>query len=190
MSGSDIEEIDVAGDAVNVSARLSDAAPSGCIYVGPAVEDETGGDFDYRALPLLKLKGKAEQFRAFELLSTTELRHRARDGGDTPVQRFVGRAAPMAAIDEALATVAAGSGQIVSLIGDAGIGKSRLLAELRSRNREKPFAWLEGRSLAVGQNLAFHPFADLLRSWPGIDGEAMERLGTSLEQNSKNKAAL
>jgi tetratricopeptide (TPR) repeat protein len=133
------------------------------------VEDETGADFEYRSLPPLELKGKARQFRAFELLSTTEQRHRSRDDGITPIQKFVGRAAPMSALDEALDAVSAGSGQIVSLVGDAGIGKSRILAEFRSRTSEKPLTWLVGRSLAAGRNLAFHPFADLLRTWARID---------------------
>lgn len=173
MSGSGAAEIDVAGDAVNVAARLSDAAPAGCIYVGPAVEHETRANFDYRALPALRLKGKAKQFRAFELLSTSEQIHRSLVDAAASARAFVGRGVPLTTLDEALTSLSSGTGKIVSLVGAAGIGKSRLLTELRSHTHEDAFVWLEGRSVAAGNKLAFHPFSDLLRSWSEI-GDAEE----------------
>jgi predicted ATPase len=169
-------QIDVTGAAMSIASRLSDAAPPGRIYVGATVEAETGTDFEFKPLKLLQLKGVDEPFRAYELLSRAEQRHRPSGLGMTAEGLFVGRAKNIAAVREALDQVAEGNGGIVSLVGDAGIGKSRLLSELRAETEGKPFSWLEGRSIAVGGDLAFHPFADILQTWAKIDIDAEPKL--------------
>ena len=58
---------------------------------------------------------------------------------------------------------------MIHLSAEAGIGKSRLLAELRSSSEADAIQWLEGRSISTGRNLSYHPIADLLRSAAGID---------------------
>ena len=164
VSGSEGTEIDVAGDAVNVAARLSDAAPSGQIYAGAATVSETGDEFDYEALAPLELKGKREPLEAFALTSReSRLERRQSTFGASIGAALVGREDSVALLRAELAAAGRGCGRIVSLVGEPGIGKTRLLGELRKTPEAEDFAWLEGHSLAVGQSLPFHPFADLLR---------------------------
>ena len=68
-----------------------------------------------------------------------------------------------------------GQGSVVNIIGEAGIGKSRLMAELKRREVMKRVTLLEGRAISIGKNLSFHPIIDLSKQWVGIrgdDGEA------------------
>ena len=61
-----------------------------------------------------------------------------------------------------------GEGSVVNVIGEAGIGKSRLIAELKKREIMKRVTLLEGRAISIGKNLSFHPIIDLLKQWAGI----------------------
>src|SRR5512136_1286494 len=63
---------------------------------------------------------------------------------------------------------------IVSIIGEAGIGKSRLVAELRNQSVMKRVALLEGRAISMGRTLSFHPLIDLFRQWAGVKEEDSE----------------
>ncbi len=80
-----------------------------------------------------------------------------------------------------------GQGSIVNIVGEAGIGKSRLVAELRNREVMKRVTLLEGRAISIGRNLPFHPIIDILKQWARIredDGEAkaFEKLETAVRK--------
>jgi DNA-binding NtrC family response regulator/tetratricopeptide (TPR) repeat protein len=81
---------------------------------------------------------------------------------------FVGREAELGLLRERLDQATAGRGQLVSIVGEAGIGKSRLLREFRRRVREGA-TWMEGRALSHGQTIPFLPLIDLVRRGCGID---------------------
>jgi transcriptional regulator with AAA-type ATPase domain/tetratricopeptide (TPR) repeat protein len=81
---------------------------------------------------------------------------------------FVGREAELGLLRERLEQAEAGRGQLVSIVGEPGIGKSRLLREFRRRVREGA-TWVEGRALSVGQTIPFHPLIDLVHRAFGID---------------------
>jgi class 3 adenylate cyclase len=171
-------EFTAMGDSVNVASRLKDASPRGAIWVGAEVYRLTRGEFDYRRLPDLNAKGKEQPVEAYELTSLRPRVHRARPD---PAERMihsalVGRDDERERISACLARVAAGEGAIVSIVGDAGIGKSRLLAEIASGGHERRVNFLEGRSLSTGTNLSFHPFVDLFGSWAGITEEDAEEV--------------
>jgi class 3 adenylate cyclase len=166
----------VMGDVVNLASRLKDAAPKGSVYVGPETHRYTGDDFEYRQLPALRVKGKEAPVVAYELRSSTTRVHRPSitRGDRTMFSDLVGRSDELRRLREAVAAVTRGHGGIVNLVGEAGMGKSRLLAELLAGEQLDAVTRLEGRALSVGQGLAFHPFVDLLRRWAGIaedDGE-------------------
>jgi class 3 adenylate cyclase len=168
VSGPLLREFAVMGNAVNVSARLKDLAPPGRIWVGAETWRETRHEFEYRPLPPFDVKGQHFD-GAHELLSTRE-----RIYGSRPREvsaPLVGRDAELEELRRQIAELRAGRGGIVSLAGEAGIGKSRLLAELAPEVESAGVSWIEGRCVSVGHRLRFHPFVDLLRRWSGVRDE-------------------
>jgi hypothetical protein len=167
------QEFTVMGDAVNLASRLKDAAPHGTIWVGQETYRYTREEFEFQKLPPLTLKGKEKPVEAWELRSVKERIHRPKPVGAERMisSPLVGRDAELRLLRACLASTARGEGGIVSLVGEAGLGKSRLLAETCASEEAKALLVLEGRSLSIGQGLSFHPFVDLLQQWAGIDEE-------------------
>jgi class 3 adenylate cyclase/tetratricopeptide (TPR) repeat protein len=186
VSTADQPEVDVVGDAVNVAARLSDMAPPGSIYVGEESYRATAGEFRFGPPLRLKLKGKAKSVSAHEVLSARSTLHRTSAGTlARAATGLVGRERELAILESEIGRLGEGGGGVAWLVGEAGLGKSRLVAELRATARARGIGWAEGRSLLIGRNLRFHPFADLLRSWWKIpeslpNEEAEERLEARL----------
>jgi hypothetical protein len=136
------------GDTVNVASRFKGASPLGSIYVGTETHRYTQEAFEYRTLEALRLKGKAEPVAVHEVLSVKARLHRARPGeGDRTIgSGMVGRDAELDRLLSHLARLTEGVGSIVSLIGEAGLGKSRLLAEVLARSELQGVTVLIGRS--------------------------------------------
>jgi class 3 adenylate cyclase/tetratricopeptide (TPR) repeat protein len=169
----------VMGDAVNLAARLRDAAGDGDVWVGAETHRATAAEFEFQALAPLRLKGKANPQPAFALRSSRErLHHRpCRAGAGTTraiASPVIGREAELATLADRLHRLSQGHGGILGIVGEAGLGKSRLVAELLRLEAARHVTVLEGRALSVGQGLSFHPFVDLLQRWAGIahDDEA------------------
>lgn len=172
----------VMGDTVNLASRLKDAAAMGSIYVGPETYRSTQDIFQYRPLEPLRLKGKAQPVPTYEVLSIQEQVHRTKvtASGRMVFSDLVGRENELKQLIDAMAGAVDGRGGIVSLIGEAGLGKSRLLAEAVTYPELGRATVLQGRCTSIGQNLSFHPFIDLLRQWAGITDEDVE--ATSLHK--------
>ncbi len=172
ISGPLIREFAVMGDPVEVAFQLTDFAPAGRVYIGSDTYRLTRDLFEYRPLEPMQLKGRGPQIPAYELLSETARLYRTTIGSGRRIfSELVGRDGELRRLKGIVARLRRGEGAIVSLIAEAGIGKSRLVAELGSTEDAKAVNWCEGRSLSTGQNLSFHPFADLFRRWAGINDE-------------------
>jgi class 3 adenylate cyclase/tetratricopeptide (TPR) repeat protein len=161
----------VAGDAVNLAARLSGLAGAGEILVGEETVRRTKGRFEFQDLGSKSVKGKAEPVVLFKLTSV-----KAQSPGlDRQVSSaMVGRDQELDRLELQVKKVVNGEGSVVHISGEAGIGKSRLLAELRRREVMKKVTLLEGRAISIGRNLSFHPIIDLLKQWAGISEEDSE----------------
>lgn len=124
----DADDFTVLGDAVNVGARLQQAAGTGQILVGGSTYRATLWAFEYEELPPLDLKGKAEKVPAYRCVGprAQPLSPRGIEGMKAPL---LGRERELASLREAFDLADQGQPQIVSLVGDAGIGKSRLSRE-------------------------------------------------------------
>ena len=143
--GAHAAEYTVTGDAVNVAARLQQAAEPGEIVVGASTRRSAAEAFDFAPMPPLDLKGKATPVEAWRLMRALPDRPRVR-GSETPL---VGRRRELAML-EAVLDEAAEDAILVGLSGEAGIGKSRLALELRGRAAAMGFAsvWTAGQSYA------------------------------------------
>ena len=160
------------GDAVNTAARLQAGTRPGSVLVGAETQRLAAYAFSWADEVQLELKGKTAPFAAVEVLGVLArpLRLRGFHGAQAPM---IGREGELAAGALAVEAALAGSGGVVFLTGEPGIGKTRLLAELRaafedgSPARGRP-RWLEGRCVSYGESMPYWPLRDLLRSWLGV----------------------
>src|SRR5262245_15368194 len=172
VGGATKREFTVMGDTVNLASRLKDAAPIGQIWVGTETWNETRLVFEYEKLPPRKVKGMDEPIQAYAVRSTKSRLHRDQVHTSGPLPSLlVGREQELATLRGLVGSLGAGTGAVVTIGGEAGIGKSRLLEELATSSRMSAVRLLKARSIAIGENLAFHPFSDLLRAWAAIDDE-------------------
>ncbi len=165
----------VMGDAVNFAARLKDVAKRGEIIVSEAIFRASRYLVDYEALPPAMLKGFDEPMRIFK-----PLRLKARP---EPKRGIKGLSSPMVGRQDELDRLrsqaedsAAGKRQIAFVIGHPGLGKSRLVDELKAQlsNHRLQFRLLEGRCYAEDETLAYGPFLQIVRSILGIAGSDSE----------------
>ncbi|MFL5870750.1 MAG: AAA family ATPase [Solirubrobacterales bacterium] len=183
VGGGNKLEYGAVGDALNTAARLQAAAESATVLVGPRTHRLTAERFAYGDPVELELKGKAGRIAAYR---ATRLRPLARRRPQVGAP-LVGRDAELRLGTTAVEDVLAGSGRIVFVTGEAGVGKSRIISELRRRFEAAeltgaPARWLEGRCVSYGEALPYWPFRGLLREWVGelAREPAGEDLGAAL----------
>ncbi len=172
----------VAGDAVNVASRLGDLANPGEILVGHETHFRAKGVFVFEDLGFQKVKGKTEPVHVFKVIEAKAGSGLVRS--DRMVSsEMVGRQSELDKLELQVMKAVNGEGSVVNIIGEAGIGKSRLVAELKKREVMKRVNVLEGRAVSIGKNLSFHPIIDLLEQWAGItEGEPQATAFDKLEK--------
>ncbi len=166
-------ELTAMGDSVNTAARLQAQARPGTVLVGERTRRLVHAAFEWGERRELSLKGKAGPVFAAEVRSQRE--HRHAPAASALVGRELELARGLAALDEAVA----GRGGTLAVLGEAGIGKSRLLAELRERWPDLAPAgglWLDARCVSYGRALPYLPFRQALRD-PDLVSEAGELAG-------------
>ena len=166
------KESSILGDAVNLADHLRRLTAKGDIYVGPLTHKHAQDDFQFEPLKPLTVEGRKASLVAFKLMSLEKKMHRGRLSAERMIHsEMVGRDGELDRLKFQVLKVINGEGSIVNIIGDAGIGKSRLLAELAAEKEIQRVAFLKGRALSVGKNLSFHPLLDMLRGWAQIKDE-------------------
>ncbi len=161
------ERYNALGDTANVAARLQELAPDGGIVVGPETERQVQYCVELESLGEVELRGLELPLRAARVT-----------GARGPAQvrsvvEVVGRASELAILDEACQAIADGSGSIISITGESGIGKSRLVVEARKRFGDR-IRFLEGRAGSYAESFPYWPIRDLLRDWLSIGVDAPE----------------
>jgi class 3 adenylate cyclase len=152
------------GDTVNVAARLEQAAPAGEVLIGQSTYRLVRDSAEAVQIEPLTLKGKPEPVPAYRLLSVAAGTGSTRST-DLPL---VGRARELAALGaEFRRSVAGPECRLVTLLGEAGIGKSRLIEEF-VRSLADEVMVLGGRCLSYGDGITFWPLAEVLRQAAGI----------------------
>ena len=156
------------GDTVNTCARLQSMAEPGTVLASAATRRAAETLFAWSAPRMLDVRGRSEPVEAVEVLDVlaSGIRHPV---AATPL---VGREDELTRGRAAVDAVIAGSGGILIVSGEPGVGKSRITAELRSVFESTPAAhgtprWLEGRCVSYGESMPYGVFRDLVRAWVG-----------------------
>lgn len=168
-------EYTVMGDGVNLSARLMQYAKSGEIIVSAATYDRAGGDsgFNWETLEPINVKGKSDKISIFRL---TRVKARAAESLTLRPLPYalpmVGRAPEMEIIHEKLELAAAGEGQIIGVVGEAGMGKSRLVAEIIKAANAAGMTAHGGACQSYNTDLGYVVWMDVWRGLFGLDPAA------------------
>jgi class 3 adenylate cyclase/tetratricopeptide (TPR) repeat protein len=158
------------GDTANLAARLEGMADPGSVYLSEATFREVRDYIECEALGERTLKGKTDAVRVFRAVAPREVRSRIDAAVARGLSPFVGRGAELDHLRALFAEVRGGHGRAVLVTGPPGIGKSRLLRELRVTLGEEA-DWLEGHCTAIGQSSAYLPVIEVARRALGV-GEA------------------
>ncbi len=160
------------GDTANLAARMESNAPAGGVLVSNHIYRQAKEFFEFDPVGELHVKGKEKPVEAYRLIKPTEVETRIAASAVKGLTRFVGRSREMETLKEAFEKVQSGEGQVVGIVGEAGVGKSRLLLEFRNKLAQGEYLYLEGRSLHYGSSMPYLPVLDALRSYLGIkEGE-------------------
>ena len=172
----------VMGDAVNVAARLEDLSRDGEILVGPETFRLTTKRFQFADPREITLKGKAAPVRIHRLVGVKERPEHAPETGELR-SPLVGRAPEIAKLNELVGRLKSGTGGIVAIRGEAGVGKSRLVAEVRG-SLGSDAAWAEGRAFSYAEGNSYAMARTLLYSLLGVRVEdSLSRIGDALQSN-------
>jgi len=152
------------GDTVNLASRMETMAQPGTIQVAENTYRLTEGYFDFKPLGEIEVKGKKEPVKSYELLDVGRIRTRLRVSEMRGLTPFVGRERELELLLDGFNRARGGRGQAFSIVGEAGVGKSRLLYEFRTAIAGENITFLEGRCLAYSRGEAYHPVIDMLKS--------------------------
>ncbi len=159
------------GDAVNLSARLMSAAPAGSIYVTDEVRDAAGDAYLWQALQEMTVKGKSVPVRPFELTGSLARASRRKTRFQLPL---VGRIDELSVLDAALSDVIRGRGHVIGIAAEAGMGKSRLLAEFVRNARRQGHLVAFGECEAFGTKTAYFVWREIWRRLLDLDDDLPE----------------
>jgi class 3 adenylate cyclase len=157
------KDTDVFGETPNIAARLQATAVPGTVLITAATHRLISGLFVVEALGPHALKGITNPVEIFRVVRPTGVRRRLETArGLTP---FVGREEEMRLLLSRWERTREGEGQVVLIIGEPGIGKSRLVAEFHDRIREAPHIWIESGGVQLFENTPFHAITEMLSRW-------------------------
>ncbi len=173
------QQYSVMGDTVNLAARLEDVSERGEIFVGSDTYRLVAPLFEFESLEPIRVKGKAEPVAIHRLLTTRAVRGKMR-GIEGLRSAMVGRGAELEQLGAAIGALQEGQGSAISIIAEAGLGKSRLVAEARQASSAE-VAWVEGRALSYTQGMSYWIARDVLRALLGVEADTgLEEISAAL----------
>jgi class 3 adenylate cyclase/predicted ATPase len=158
----------VVGDTVNLAARLMGQAGAGGILCDFGTFVQTRRRMTYESLPPVRVKGKAGLVRVYRPASRPAAFSRQQPAGGV-ASAMVGRETELARLEEILDAVEAGTGRVLLIEGEAGVGKSRLVQELTRSLRERGLTWLVGAGQSIEQQTPYRAWRDIFSYYFGLD---------------------
>jgi class 3 adenylate cyclase len=152
------------GHSISLASRLQALASPGSIAISGAVRKLVEGYFTLKALGPARIKGVSEPVEVYEVTGLGPLRTRLQRSAGRGYTKFVGREREMEAMRRALELAKQGQGQVVAVIGEPGVGKSRLVSEFKARAQSECVV-LEAFSVSYGKASAWLPVIDLLKGY-------------------------
>jgi class 3 adenylate cyclase/tetratricopeptide (TPR) repeat protein len=157
------------GDTVNLASRMESTAQPGTIQVSENTHRLTEGYFEFKPLGEKELKGKTELVKAYQLLGVGSVKTRLGVSEMRGLTPFVGRQKELELLMDCYGRVKRGQGQVVGIVGEPGVGKSRLLMQMRSMLIQGEYSYLEGQCLHYGEAMAYLPIVNALRAYFDIE---------------------
>jgi class 3 adenylate cyclase/tetratricopeptide (TPR) repeat protein len=167
-------EFKALGDTVNLASRLQTLAEPGTTLVTEETFKLTEGFFRFENLGQRPIKGKSEPVRVYQVLAPSSRRTRFDVSAERGLTPLTGRERELEIMHDAFTRTKSGRGQVVSIVAEAGLGKSRLLYEFRKSIANEDITFLEGKCLSYSKTASYHPIIDVLKSFFQIsddDGE-------------------
>jgi tetratricopeptide (TPR) repeat protein len=168
--GSDLHmDYTAVGQTTHLAARMEQMAMPGSILITSAVLALADGFIEVKSLGPVPVKGLAAPVEVYEVVDVGPVRTRLQAAVARGLTRFVGRDPELDTLTQALARAGAGHGQVVALVGEAGVGKSRLVYELLHAQPTQGWLVLTSNSVSYGKATPYLPVLDLLKGYCGID---------------------
>ena len=171
------------GDATNLASRMQALADPGAVLVTEATHRLIDGYIRSEPLGLMPIKGRGEPVSVFRITGRRRARRRFDVMAERGLTPLAGRDGELQLLHDCLTRAKAGQGQAVTIVGDAGVGKSRLIHEFHRSLGGERVGWLEGHCMAYGQVAPYLPVLEGLRANFGIeDGDNQLQIDEKLRQ--------
>jgi class 3 adenylate cyclase/tetratricopeptide (TPR) repeat protein len=193
--GNDLRvEFKAVGDTVNLASRVEGLAEPGTTYVTEDTFKLSEGFFRFESLGEKDIKGKERPVRIYRVIAPSTRRTRFDVSAERGLTAFVGRERELELMLDGFERTKSGRGQAFSIMGEAGVGKSRLLFEFRKAVANEDVTFLEGKCLSYSRGVAYHPVIDILKSNFDIreedrDSEIRAKVSRGLEVLDANEAS-
>ena len=151
------------GQTMNMAARLQSLATRNAVIVADTTRRLTGSRFAWQDHGRVALKGFTDPVQVWQVIGSTLVGSRVHAASGASSASMVGRQAEMNAVLDAWREARSGKGRVVQIVGDAGLGKSRFVAEFRGRISTQRHAWIEDGGSQFFSGTPFHPVSQMIR---------------------------
>ena len=168
--GSDLRmDYTAVGQTTHLAARMEQMASPGTILLTHETLVLAEGFVQVASLGPIGVKGLPSPIEVFELISASSIRSRLQAAAARGLTRFVGRDTEIGLLSQALERAGGGRGQVVAVVGEPGVGKSRLVWEFTHSHRTRDCFVLEAASVSYGKAITYYPVIELLKSYFQIE---------------------
>ena len=168
--GSDLHmDYTAVGQTTHLAARMEQMAMPGAVLITPAVLGLVEGFVQVKTLGAMPVRGLRDPVEVYEVTGAGVVRSRLQAAAARGLTRFVGRQPELETLQQALAQAQVGHGQVVAMVGEAGVGKSRLLSEFGHSHHTQGWLVLASAAVSYGKATPYFPVVDLLKRYCHIE---------------------